>query len=79
MPNDKNNQSQKDQIIFSNNKLLSRREAAEFLGISKGTLEVWSCTKRYPLKFIKVGRLVKYRERDLLEFLDLMTQGHDKI
>ena len=54
-------------------KLLTRLEAAEFLGITSGTLAVWACTKRYPLKYIKVGRLVKYREADLMDFLDLMT------
>ena len=54
-------------------KLLTRLEAAEFLGITAGTLAVWACTKRYPLKYIKVGRLVKYREADLMDFLDLMT------
>ncbi len=65
--------------IANGERLFSRLEASEFLGVSKGTLEVWACTKRYPLKFIKVGRLVKYRERDLLDFLDLMTQSGSNI
>lgn len=33
----------------NDDRLLSRREAAKFLGVTKGTLEVWACTKRYPL------------------------------
>ena len=56
-----------------NNKLLTRKEAANFLGLSEGTLAVWKVTKRYPLPLIKVGRLVKYRESDLIQFLDKMT------
>lgn len=56
-----------------NNRLLTRKEAAKFLGISEGTLAVWKVTKRYPLPLIKVGRLVRYRETDLIQFLDKMT------
>ncbi len=58
---------------MDNNKLLTRKEAAKFLGLSEGTLAVWKVTKRYPLPLIKVGRLVKYRESDLIKFLDQMT------
>lgn len=54
-------------------KLLTRKEAAEYLGLSEGTLAVWKVTKRYPLPVIKVGRLVRYREADLIKFLDDMT------
>lgn len=55
------------------NTLLTRTEAAAFLGISKGTLEVWACTKRYPLPYVKVGRLVKYRLTDLQAFIEART------
>lgn len=57
-----------------NNRLLSREEAAQFLGVSKGTLEVWASTKRYDLPFIKIGRLAKYRMQDLLEFIENNAQ-----
>lgn len=56
--------------------LLTRTEAAAFLGVSKGTLEVWACTKRYPLPYVKVGRLVKYRLADLQAFIVARTVGH---
>ncbi len=52
------------------NELLSRKEAAAYLGLAKTTLEVWASTKRYPLPYIKVGKLVKYRLTDLQAFLD---------
>lgn len=57
-----------------NSRLLSREEAAQFLGVSKGTLEVWASTKRYDLPFIKIGRLAKYRMQDLLEFIENNAQ-----
>jgi len=55
-------------MFNENDRLLSREEAAQFLGVSKGTLEVWACTKRYNLPYIKVGRLVKYWLSDLHAF-----------
>lgn len=55
--------------------LLTRKQAANFLGVTEHTLAVWACTKRYKLPFIKVGRLVKYRYSDLLAFLDSRTEN----
>jgi predicted DNA-binding transcriptional regulator AlpA len=54
-------------------RLLDTNEAAEFLGTAPSTLTIWRCTKRYPLPYIKVGGAVKYRESDLLEFLESRT------
>jgi excisionase family DNA binding protein len=50
-------------------KLLTRKEAAQLLGVSSGTLAVWLCCKRYDLPYIKVGRLVKYDYDDVLNFI----------
>jgi len=55
------------------NPLYSRKEAADYLGVKLGTLNNWASTKKYPLKFIKVGRLAKYRQEDLDEFLERRT------
>ena len=49
--------------------LLSRKEAAKYLGISEQTLAIWKCTKRYDLPFVKIGRLIKYRKSDLDGFI----------
>jgi len=57
-------------VSLSKSPLLDPNRAAEFLGVSRETLAVWRCTKRYPLPYIKVGRLVKYREADLAAFLE---------
>jgi excisionase family DNA binding protein len=48
--------------------LLTPAEVAERLGISTATLATWRCTKRYPLSYVKVGRLVRYRIADLDAF-----------
>jgi hypothetical protein len=49
--------------------LLSELQAAQFIGVKPTTLQVWRSTKRYGLKYIKVGRLVRYRTSVLQAFL----------
>ena len=53
----------------NNDPLLSRSEAAEYLGIKPKTLAVWASTGRYELKMIKIGARVKYRKSDLDLFI----------
>jgi excisionase family DNA binding protein len=53
--------------------LYSSRDAANYLGIAGGTLEIWRCTKRHQIPFIRVGRLIKYRKVDLDAWLDAQT------
>ncbi|MNZ99387.1 hypothetical protein D3C78_1187080 [compost metagenome] len=43
----------------------------------KNTLNVWRSTGRYPdLPYIKVGRMVRYRVRDIAEFLARRRMAH---
>lgn len=49
--------------------LLTEAQAAEFLGVKPASLQVWRSTKRYQLAYIKVGRLVRYRQSALQAFL----------
>ncbi len=44
--------------------------AALALGVAKETLGVWRCTKRYPLRYVKIGRRVRYKVEDLLNFIE---------
>lgn len=53
--------------------LLTREQAAEFLGLKAATLATWASTQRYDLPYIKVGRAVRYRMSDLETFLDANT------
>ena len=59
-------------------RLVSREEAAEFLGVTKGTLEVWACTKRYNLSYVKVGRLPKYWLSELHRFAKERTISNEQ-
>jgi excisionase family DNA binding protein len=54
--------------------LLTPAEAAAVLQVSVGTLAVWRCTQRYPLKFIKVGHSVRYKKSDLESFIQTQTK-----
>jgi hypothetical protein len=58
---------------WNQHSLLSRKEAAEYLGVKEITLAIWKSTQRYPIPIVKVGRLVKYRFGDLLEFVENRT------
>lgn len=65
-------------LSLSPNSLLTRKQAAAFLGVSPGTLAVWASTKRYPLPYVKVGRLIKYRWSDLLWFVEYRTKNKNE-
>lgn len=53
--------------------LLTTPEAAELLGVSPKTLEVWRCTKRYPLAYVKIGAAVRYQKSAILAFITART------
>lgn len=53
--------------------LIDTATAANYVGATKQTLEVWRCTKRYAIPYIKVGRRVYYRRRDLDTWLESRT------
>ena len=52
------------------NNLLNNDEAANLIGVEPRTLEVWRCTKRHQIPYMKVGRLVRYRREDLENWLN---------
>jgi len=53
--------------------LLTEAQAAEVLGCKGQTLRVWRSTGRHELRFVKVGRLVRYRLSDLERWLAART------
>jgi excisionase family DNA binding protein len=55
--------------------LLTREQAAKYLGVSVSALAAWACNKRYNLPMVRVGRLVKYRIQDLDDFINRNTIG----
>lgn len=52
---------------------LPHKAAAEYLGVTENTLNVWRCTKRYEIPYIKIGVRVFYRKSDLDAWLDSRT------
>ena len=68
-----NNIAGESNITRFDAQLLSRRQAAVYLGVSEQTLAIWKCTNRYALPVVKVGRLAKYRKSDLDAFVNKRT------
>lgn len=56
--------------------LLNCAEAAKILGVQQNTLAIWRSTGRYELPFVRVGRAVRYRIRDIATFLHNRTAAH---
>lgn len=51
--------------------LLTRAQAAAYLGLARQTLAKWDCTGRFDLRPIKIGtRAVRYRLSVLDQFLE---------
>jgi predicted DNA-binding transcriptional regulator AlpA len=67
-----------NQMLLSNNdnNLLKPNATAKVLGVSVGTLAVWRCTGRYPLRFIKIGKNVMYRQGDIDSFIESNVFSH---
>jgi excisionase family DNA binding protein len=55
--------------IQNTDPLLSRDEAAKYLGMQPKTLAVWASTGRHDLPMLKIGSRVKYRKSVLDAFI----------
>ena len=55
--------------------LLTREQAAAYLGVAVQTLAIWKSTKRYDLPFVKIGRLCKYKRSELDAFIRRHSGG----
>jgi len=62
-------------IAVDQSSLLTREQAAEYLGVKAQTLAAWASQKRYALPMIRVGRSIRYRRADLDRWLDARTVG----
>lgn len=59
--------------MSENGDLLTREEAAAALAVRPGTLAAWASRGSYALPYIKVGKSVRYRRRDVEAFLRRRT------
>lgn len=55
---------------INDDRMMTRSEAAAYLGLRPATLEAWASRGSVNLPFSKLGRLVRYRKRDLDRFID---------
>ncbi|CAM2808252.1 helix-turn-helix domain-containing protein [Vibrio mytili] len=55
------------------NDLIPNQKAADYLGVTKGTLDNWRSSGRYQIPYIKMGRYIKYRKSDLDAFINSRT------
>lgn len=55
--------------------LMTRKEAAAYLGVSEMTLAIWKSTGRYSVRVYKIGRLAKYKKADLDAFIASRLQA----
>jgi len=60
-------------VISQPPKLLTRQQAAEYLGVKPQTLAIWYSAGRYDLPVVKAGRCVRYRRSDLDAWLESRT------
>lgn len=54
--------------------MMTNEQAADYLGVETQTLNIWRCTGRYAVPFVKIGSKVRYRKADLDKFIRSRTQ-----
>lgn len=62
--------------LLTDNDLLTEQQAAEILGVNKGSLSVFRSTGRHQIPFVKVGRNVRYRRSDLEAWMEKRVVTH---
>lgn len=49
--------------------LMSSEEVADYLGVTKWTVNRWRCGESVNLPFVRIGRVVRYKLSDVKSFL----------
>lgn len=62
----------------NHDELMTPEQAAQFLSLSTTVLGAWRSLGRYGLPYLKLGRQVRYRRKDLVAFLERNTIGVDE-
>jgi excisionase family DNA binding protein len=56
-----------------NEQYLTAEQVAELLHVKPATVKGWRWLKTYPLKYVKIGRVILYRRSDVDEFMATMA------
>ena len=70
-----NGRAELDLLQRFESELMTRKEAAIYLGVSEMTLAIWKSTGRYSVRVYKIGRLAKYKKADLDAFIASRLQA----
>ena len=70
-----NGRAEFDLLQRFESELMTRKEAAIYLGVSEMTLAIWKSTGRYSVQVYKIGRLAKYKKSDLDAFIASRLQA----
>jgi len=62
---------------MKNETLLNVKQAAEFLTVVPRTLQAWR-DRGYGVQYIKVGRLIRYRQSDIETWLEAQVRQSTK-
>lgn len=60
--------------VSEGSELLDEARLSAMLGVSRSTLQSWRYSGRGP-RFIKLGRLIRYRNTDVEAYLRAQTRG----
>ena len=61
--------------LDTTDRLLTIGETALILGLTVSTLNQWRSNGRYDLPFVRVGRRIKYRHRDVVSWIQKRTES----
>jgi helix-turn-helix protein len=62
-------------LIDAADPLWPPKMTAERLKVKPATLATWRSKQLVPLRFLKVGRLIRYRQSDVEAFLDFCSRS----
>jgi Helix-turn-helix domain len=65
--------SREQEVIIS--VLLNSEEVAKLLRTTYGVLACWRSLKRYPLRYVRIGRKIFYRREDVQAFIESRTDN----
>ncbi len=72
------NPSNENNVVLASDgigELVDEPSLAKRLNVSRSTLQSWRYTGRGP-RWIKLGRLIRYRVRDIDDYLEAHTRGN---